>query len=320
MTSVRSPAPTIADIEAAATRLSGHVHRTAVLTNRSIDDAAGTAVSLKGEHLQRSGSFKARGAHNKLLLLSEQERSRGVVTASSGNHATALACAGARLGVEVDAYMPADAPDLKLRAVRGYGARQHLFDRARDSRPELIASHIERTGAVYVPPYDDLDIISGQGTVALELHDQVEIDTLVVPMSGGGLMAGCAIVTKALRPSCRIIGVEPETADDTARSFAAGERVTIDQPDTIADGLALTSPGELTFPINLELVDEVVTVSEDEIRAATTLLFERAKQVVEPSGATSLAAVLAAKTGGDRVGVVLSGGNVDPSGLAVALG
>jgi threonine dehydratase len=302
---------TVDRVRAAAALVEPHIRRTPVLTSGEIDRRADAQVFMKAEHLQRSGSFKARGAHHKLLCLSDDERAAGVVAASSGNHATALACAGRRLGVAVEVYMPHDAPQLKQRATRGYGATIHFFDRHTDSRDELIAAHVERTGATVVPPYDDHDVMAGQGTVALELHDEVEVDTFVAPMSGGGLMAGCAVATAALRPGCRIVGVEPAGADDTFRSFAAGERITIDGADTIADGLALTVPGLLTFPINHDLVDEVVTVSDDEIAAAMLLLFERTKQVVEPSGAASLAAVLAGRVSGGRVAVVLSGGNIE---------
>jgi threonine dehydratase len=300
-----------ADIEHAARRIDGHVHHTPVLTSAGIDASAGASVHLKAEHLQRAGSFKARGAHNRLLLLTDDERARGVVTVSSGNHGGALAAAGQRLGVTVDVYMPADAPALKRRACEAYGATVHSFDRHADDRNELLAAHVQRTGAVAVPPFDDPAVIAGQGTVALELHHQAQIDTLVVPMSGGGLMAGCAIASRHLHPTCRVIGVEPAGADDTARSFAMGAAVTVARPDTIADGLAIQTPGELTLPINLALVDAVVTVTDDEIVDAMRLLFERTKQVVEPSGAASLAAVLAGRIAGDHLGVVLSGGNID---------
>lgn len=302
-------------VEAAADRIAPYVDRTPVLTSRSVDDATGQHVHLKGEHLQKSGSFKARGAHNKMLLLTEEERARGVVAVSSGNHAAAVALAGRALGVHVDVYMPADAPAPKRRATEAYGATIHFFDRVNDDRDELLLRHVAEHESVPVWPFDDYQVMAGQGTVALELLDQVEIDTLVVPMSGGGLMAGCATVARARRPHIRIVGVEPTAADDTRRSFAAGRRVTIAQPDTIADGLALRSPGALTFPINQRYVDEVVTVGETEIAAATLLLFQQAGQVVEPSGATALAAVLDGHINGGHIGVVLSGGNVDPTTL-----
>ena len=305
------PDLTVDHVEAAARRIAPHVHRTPVQRNATIDGASGRRVHMKAEHLQRTGSFKARGAHNKLLLLGEDERARGVVAVSSGNHAGAVACAGARLGIAVDVYMPTDAPDLKLRATRSYGATVHRFDRRRDDRAELMAAHVTTHGSVPVEPFDDHAVMAGQGTVALELLEDADIDTLVVPMSGGGLMAGCAVVARSRQPSIRIVGVEPERADDTARSFAEGRRVRIDTPSTVADGLAVTQPGAKTFPVNVALVDEVVTVSEAAIVEAMVVLFERTKQVVEPSGATALAAVLSGQVGGDDVGVVLSGGNVD---------
>lgn len=307
---------TLDDVEAAAERLAPFIHWTDVLHCAAIDHVSGQRVHLKAEHLQRSGSFKARGAHNKLLVLGAEARARGVVAVSSGNHATAVACAGERLGVRVDVYMPHDAPALKQRATTAYGATIHHFDRRADDRAELMRTHVERWGSMPVEPYDDLDVMAGQGTVATEILEQVDIDTLVVPMSGGGLMAGCAVAAKTLRPHIRLIGVEPAAANDTFRSFAVGERVTIDQPDTVADGLAVTAPGRLTFPINRDLVDEIVTVTETQILAACVLLFERAKQVVEPSGAAALAAVIAGSALGDEVGVVLSGGNIDLTQLA----
>lgn len=303
-------------IETAAARIRPYVHRTPVLTCRSVDEAAGRRVHLKAEHLQRSGSFKARGAHNKVLLLSPDERERGVVAVSSGNHAAAVAYAGRALGVRVDVFMPADAPEPKRQATEAYGATIHDFDRANDDRDELLRQHVAEHHSIPVWPFDDYDVMAGQGTVALELLEQAEIDTLVVPMSGGGLMAGCATASRALLAEIRIVGVEPAAGDDTKLSFAAGKRVTIPQPDTIADGLALRSPGALTFPINRRLVDEVVTVTDRQIAAATLFLFERAKQVVEPSGATALAAVLEGLIEGANVGVVLSGGNVSPTALA----
>lgn len=305
------PELTVDHVRAAARRIGPHVHRTPVQRNATVDERAGRRVHMKAEHLQRAGSFKARGAHNKLLLLGEDERARGVVAVSSGNHAGAVACAGARLGIAVDVYMPTDAPELKLRATRAYGARVHLFDRHRDDRAQLMADHVATHGSVPVEPYDDHDVMAGQGTMALELLEDAEVDVLVVPMSGGGLMAGSAVAARAVRPEVRIVGVEPELGDDTARSFAEGRRVRIDQPTTVADGLAVTQPGALTFPINHALVDDVVTVSEEAIVRAMRLLFERTKQVVEPSGATALAAVLAGLVDGDDVGVALSGGNVD---------
>jgi threonine dehydratase len=313
---IEQAGPEIDDVADAVERIAPFVHRTDVIRSGSIDELAGHTVWLKGEHLQRSGSFKARGAHNKLLVLGEAAKRHGVVAISSGNHAAAVACAGQRLGIEVDVLIPHDAPDLKQRAIRGYGARMHLFDREVDDRATLLAAHVEKHGSLPVEPFDDRDVIAGQGTVAYEFLEQAPIDTMVVPMSGGGLMAGCAVVARELRPDVRLIGVEPATADDTFRSFEAGKRVQIETARTVADGLAVTMPGALTFPINQALVDEVVTVTDEQIMAACVLLFERTKQVVEPSGAASLAAVLAGCADGAHVGAVLSGGNIDLAGLA----
>jgi len=302
---------TIARIEAAAARIGGIVHRTPVLTSRSIDALAGLEVHMKAEHLQKTGSFKARGATNRIAMLDATERAAGVVAVSSGNHAAAVAWAGARVGTSVDVFMPFDAPELKRRATATYGARIHEFDRATADRERLGLEWAAEHGAVMVHPFEDHDVMAGQGTAALELHDEVELATLVVPVSGGGLIAGCAVATQAMRPGCRIVGVEPAAADDTARSFAAGERVTV-VPDTIADGLTVPTPGANTFAINRRLVDEIVTVTEEQIVAAMVVLYERTKQVVEPSGATALAAVLAGSVASaGPIGVILSGGNIE---------
>jgi threonine dehydratase len=307
---------TIERIEAAARRIHGTVHRTPVLRSATIDRLAGVDVHMKAEHLQKTGSFKARGATNRIAMLDDVQRAAGVVAVSSGNHAAAVAWAGARVGTSVDVFMPQDAPELKRRATETYGARIHWFDRATADRERLAVAWAEEHGSVMVHPFEDHDVMAGQGTAALELHEDVELATLVVPVSGGGLIAGCAVATRALRPGCRIVGVEPAAADDTARSFAAGHRVTV-VPRTIADGLTVATPGVNTFAINRLLVDEIVTVSEEQITAAMLVLFERAKQVVEPSGATALAAVLAGAVHADGpVGVILSGGNIELRRLA----
>jgi threonine dehydratase len=309
---VHSTSPlTIERIEAAAARIEGLVHRTPVLGSRSVDALCGAEVHMKAEHLQNTGSFKARGATNRVQLLSADELRRGIVAVSSGNHAAAVAWAGARAGTTVDVFMPTDAPELKRRATETYGARIHTFDRATADREQLGLDWAVEHGAVMVHPFEDHDVMAGQGTAALELHEDVELATLVVPVSGGGLIAGCAVATRARRPGCRIVGVEPAAADDTARSFAAGERVTV-RPATIADGLTVPTPGANTFSINRRLVDEIVTVTEEQILAAMVVLYERTKQVVEPSGATALAAVLAGRVSSPGpVGVILSGGNID---------
>ena len=309
---VDEPSPlTIDRIEAAADRISGVVHRTPVMRSRSIDELCGVEVHLKAEHLQRTGSFKARGASNRIGLLAPDELRRGIVAVSSGNHAAAVAWAGARAGATVDVFMPSDAPELKRRATETYGARIHTFDRASADREQLGLDWARDHDAVMVHPFEDHDVMAGQGTAALELHEETDLATLVVPVSGGGLIAGCAVATRGRRPGCRVVGVEPAAADDTARSFAAGERITV-VPSTIADGLAVPTPGANTFPITRRLVDEIVTVTEEQILGAMLVLYERTKQVVEPSGATALAAVLAGHVpSAGPLGVILSGGNID---------
>jgi len=308
--------PSLADVRRAAEEIAPFVHRTPVLHSAALDDACGATVHLKAEHLQRAGSFKARGAHNKLLSLTDAERACGVVAVSSGNHAAAVSLAARNLGVAADVYMPEDAPDLKRRAAEGYGATVHTFDRSIADRDRLAVEHHERHGSVVVEPYDDPVVMAGQGTLVLELVEQADVDVLVVPVSGGGLIAGCSVAMAGLRPEVRIVGVEPSVADDTARSLAAGERVAVPNPPTIADGLAIPMPGALTFPIVTALVDEVVTVDDGDTAAAMRFLFERAKQVVEPSGAVGVAAAMSGRFSGASVGVVVSGGNVDVARFA----
>ncbi len=299
------PVIELADVQAAARRIDGVAHRTPVLRSRTL----GEGVFLKAECFQRTGAFKFRGAYNKLASLPE---GRDVIAFSSGNHAQAVALAARLRGVRATIVMPADAPAAKLAATRGYGAEIVTYDRWTENREEIGARLAAERGLELVKPYDDPLIMAGQGTVALELLDEVaELDAIVVPVSGGGLIAGCATVVKALRPSCRVIGVEPAAGDDTARSLAAGERVRVEIPRTIADGLGAPEPGELTFEVNRRLVDEVVTVEDDELVEAMAFLFDRLKVVVEPSGAAGVAALRQGRIpAGGRVGIVLSGGNV----------
>jgi threonine dehydratase len=269
---------------------------------------------LKCESFQRTGSFKFRGAYNALSQLSEDQRKRGVITYSSGNHAQALACAGRLLDCPVTVVMPQDAPRVKREATEGYGGEVIEYDRDETSREELGRRLAVERGLALIPPYDHPHIVAGQGTVALELiQDTGPLDLLLVCLGGGGLLSGCALVAKALGPRCRVVGVEPANADDGARSFRARELMTVENPDTIADGARTPSLGQVTFPLILEHVDDVVTVSEREIVDATRLLWERAKLVVEPTGALAVAALVANKVdaGGLRVGAVVSGGNVD---------
>jgi threonine dehydratase len=303
----------LADVEAAAARLRGVAHRTPVLTSRTLDARTGARVHLKAECFQRGGAFKFRGAYTTISSLPADALARGVLAYSSGNHAQAAALSAGLLGSHATIVMPEDAPAAKVEATRGYGAEIVTYDRWTESREEIGARLAGERGLALVKPYDDPLVMAGQGTTALELLEDVpDLEVLVAPVGGGGLIAGCATVAKALRPGVRVVGVEPEAGDDTARSLAAGERVSVGVPRTIADGLQASEPGELTFEVNRRLVDEVVTVSDAEIVDAMAFLFDRAKLVVEPSGAVGVAALLTGKiaAGGRAVGVVISGGNV----------
>ena len=311
---------TLDQVTEAARRLDGRIHRTPVLTSRSLDEATGHSVFLKCENLQRAGAFKIRGALNKLLSLSPEERARGVVAFSSGNHAQGVALAARMTGASAVILMPTDAPALKLAATRGYGAEVVFYDRQTEDREARARELVAKTDRVLVPPYDDYAIMAGQGTAALELMAEApELDALLAPVGGGGLMAGCSTVARALRPAIQIFGVEADTANDTWLSFERGERVTIAPPPTIADGIRNASPGALTFPILRRNLTGVLLVSDGEIAEALRFLLLRAKILVEPTGAVAAAAVLSGKLPlprGARVGVVLSGGNVDPQTLA----
>jgi threonine ammonia-lyase medium form len=307
----------LADVQAAAARLEGVAHRTPVVTSRTLDGVGGGSVFLKAECFQRGGAFKFRGAYNKIASLPQDVRSRGVLAYSSGNHAQAVAIAASLLGARATILMPEDAPTAKLDATRGYGAEVVTYDRWTQDREALGAQLASERGAELVKPYDDPLVMAGQGTTALELLAEVpDLDVLVVPVGGGGLIAGCATAAKSLRPGIRVVGVEPENGDDTARSLAAGKRIELGVPRTIADGLQAPAPGELTFPLNRELVDEIVTVADEEIVEAMTFLFDRLKLVVEPSGAVGVAALLEGRVPGERVGIVLSGGNVGAARFA----
>src|SRR4051794_26094506 len=307
-----SPLIDVEDVRAAARRLAGLAHRTPVFTSRTLDAAVGAAVHIKAESFQRGGAFKFRGAYNKISSLPTEALARGVLAYSSGNHAQAVALSAQLLGTNATILMPADAPAAKIEATRGYDAEIVTYDRWTESREALGAALATERGLELVRPYDDPLVMAGQGTTALELLEDVpDLDLLVVPVGGGGLIAGCSTVAKALRPGIRVVGVEPEAGDDTARSLAAGERVRIEVPRTIADGLQAAEPGELTFEVNRRLVDEVVTVGDDEMLEAMAFLFDRLKLVTEPSGAVGVAALLARRVGvAGRVGVVVSGGNV----------
>jgi threo-3-hydroxy-L-aspartate ammonia-lyase len=313
----------LADVREAARRLDGVANRTPVLTSRTLDGLVGAEVHVKAECFQRGGAFKFRGAYNKVASLPESARSRGVLAYSSGNHAQAVAIASRLVGTTATILMPEDAPPAKVDATHGYGAEIVRYDRWTERREEIGARLADERGLELVRPYDDPLVMAGQGTTALELLDEVPgLDVLVVPVGGGGLIAGCATAAKALLPAVRMIGVEPEAGDDTRRSLAKGERVRIEVPRTIADGLQADAPGELTFEVNRRLVDEIVTVTDGEILDAMAFLFDRMKLVTEPSGAVGVAALVAGRVEarGGRVGVVVSGGNVGVARFAELLG
>ena len=328
---VRNPQPrpfapdhlTIDDIRSAARRLDGVAHRTPTVTSRTLDERLGARVSLKVESLQRAGAFKFRGAYNAISTLDAVARERGVCTASSGNHAQAVALASRLCGTRATILMPADAPALKRAGAEGYGARVISFDRYTEDRDALLAALAADRDLEVIHPFDDPRVMAGQGTVALELLGQsAPLDQLVVPVGGGGLISGCAVGATALCPGIEVIGVEPEASDDVARSLQAGRRMRVAVAPTIADGQQTPSPGALTWPVIHALVDTVLTVSDAEIIVAMRFCLERLKLVVEPSGATGLAAVLSGRldVAGRRVGIVLSGGNIGVDALAAMLG
>lgn len=304
-----------ADIEAAAARLDGIANRTPIMTSRTMDARTEASVFLKCENFQRAGAFKFRGAYNALAQLSPEQRRRGVLTYSSGNHAQAVALAGRLLEVPATIVMPDDAPAVKLSATRGYGAEVVLYNRAEVTREELGRRIAEERGLPLIPPYDHPDVVAGQGTAAKELIETVpELDWLLVCCGGGGLLSGSAIAAKALAPGCRVVGVEPAQADDATRTFHTGHLQTVHNPDTIADGARTPSLGQITFPLVMHYVDDMVTVSEAAILRAMHFLWERMKLVVEPTGALAVAALLNAVVKppqGSKVGLLISGGNVD---------
>jgi threonine dehydratase len=307
------------DIREASFRIRPIAKRTPVMTSRGFNTASGIEAFFKCENLQTGGAFKIRGASNFVSRLSSDQLARGVVAYSSGNHAQAVAIAARAWGAHASLVMPLDAPRSKVEATRAQGAHIVAYDRLREDRTAIGKRIAEETGATLVPPFDHPWTIAGQGTTALELIEEIPgLDALVVPVGGGGLISGCSIVAKSLRPGIRVIGVEPEDANDTALSLAAGKRVEIPPPETIADGLRSPAPGELTFPIIQRNVERVVLVSDSEIREAMKFLLARMKILVEPSGAVVAAAALSGKlpSGLGRTGLVLSGGNVDLEMLA----
>lgn len=306
--------PSFRDVEAAAERLRGIAHRTPVVTSRMLDAQTGARVFLKCENFQRMGAFKFRGAYNRIAQLDPAERVRGVVAFSSGNHAQGVALAAKLLGTPATIVMPNDAPASKVAATQGYGAEVIFYERATMNRAEIAAAIARERGATLVPPYDDPDVIAGQGTATFELLQETgALDALLVPVGGGGLLSGSALAASELSPGIAIYGVEPAAGNDFARSFEANRRIEIPVPATIADGQQTTSPGELTFPIVKRLCAGFFTVTDDEICSAMRFAFERLKVVMEPSGASAFAALLSGKGdfAGRRVGVIVSGGNVD---------
>jgi threonine dehydratase len=311
---------TLDDVRDAAARLKGVALRTPVLRSRTLDGRAGAEVFLKCENFQRVGAFKFRGAFNAVSRLTPEQLGRGIAAYSSGNHAQAVALAAREFGSSAVILMPEDTPESKVDATRGYGAEVVTYDRYTGDRVAIGNALAADRGLTLIPPYEHPHVMAGQGTAALELIEEIgPLETLVVPIGGGGLIAGSATAAKGLDRRIRVVGVEPEHGNDTKLSLAAGHRVSIPVPRTIADGQAADIPGELTFSVNQRLVDEVLLVTDDEIRAAMRFAFERLKIVLEPSGATSLAAVLQGGLSG-RVGVILSGGNVSPARFAELLG
>jgi threonine dehydratase len=308
----------LADIEAAARRIKGHAHRTPVLKSSTIDRKTGGSVFFKCENFQRAGAFKFRGAFNALSKLSADERRRGVLTFSSGNHAQAIALSGRLLSVPTVVVMPNDAPEVKVRATREYGAEVVLYDKHETTREALGKKISEERGLVTIPPYDHADVIAGQGTAALELFEETgPLDYFFVCVGGGGLLSGCAAAAAALSPDCKVIGVEPEAGDDATRSFKTKTLQTVTNPETIADGARTPSLGKLTFTMVMALVHDMMTVTDRELATTMFYLWERMKIVVEPTGALAATAALSGRVDlrGKKVGVLISGGNVDMAAL-----
>ena len=316
--------PTPQDVQDAQARIAGHVVRTPLLRNAHLDECAGATVLVKAEPLQRTGSFKLRGATNAILRLTPAERAAGLVTHSSGNHGQAVACAAAGLGARATVFMPADAPAIKVESTRRWGAEVIRYDRRTENREALSAAFAARTGARLVPPYDHRDVIAGQGTLGLEMAQDAPaaMDALLVCTGGGGLVAGCALAMAAVSPGTRVFAVEPEDSDDTARSLAAGRRMA-NAPggSLLCDSLLTPMPGELTFPVNQARLAGAVAVQDSDVLAAMAFAFTHLKLVVEPGGAVALAALLSGRwqSRSQVVGIVLSGGNVDPAVFARAL-
>ena len=312
-----------ADVAAAAARIAGHAHRTPVLTSRTVNARTGAEVFFKCENFQRIGAFKFRGAYNALAQLSDEQKRRGVLAFSSGNHAQAIALAGQLLGIRTTIVMPDDAPPVKLAATRGYGAEVITYDKNVTTREALGASIAAERGLAVIPPYDHPHVVAGQGTAAKELIDEVgRLDSLYVPCGGAGLLSGCAIAAAHLSPGCKVIGVEPAAGDDATRSFRTKTLQTVHNPDTIADGARTPSLGKITFPLVLAHVHDMTTVDDRALLDAMLYLWERMKIVVEPTGALGAAGLFKGghDAAGKRVGVVISGGNVDLQAILRLIG
>ena len=308
-------------VRAAQVRIQDHAHRTPVLTSRTLNDRAGAEVFLKCENFQRMGAFKFRGAFNTINQLSDDEKRRGVITYSSGNHAQAVALVSRILGIKATIVMPNNAPATKRAATEDYGGQVVAYDPATGDREQIARALAAEHGYVVIPPYDHPQIVAGQGTAALELFQDCDVlDMLLVPCGGGGLLGGSAIAARGMSPGCMVIGIEPEVADDATRSFHTKTLHTVHNPPTIADGTRTPSLGEVTFPLVLEYVDDMKTVTEEAIMEAVRFLFYRMKLVVEPSGALGVAALLsAAVNASGRVGVIISGGNMDAATMTMIL-
>ena len=315
--------PTYADVQAAARRLEGHAHRTPVLTSRTLDSSLGAAVFLKCENFQRMGAFKFRGAFNALSSLDETTRARGVIAFSSGNHAQAVALGARLLGIGATIVMPRDAPAAKLEATAGYGGRVIMYDRYNESREAIAQRLAEESGGTVIPPYDHPEVIAGQGTAAAELIAECgPLDSLFVPLGGGGLLSGSLLAAQALLPACKVYGVEPRAGNDGQRSLRQGSIVRIDVPHTIADGAQTQSLGNFTFEIIRRGATDILTASDEELVDSMRFLAERMKIVVEPTGCLGFAAARSrfAELAGRRVGIILSGGNVDAARFAALVG
>jgi threo-3-hydroxy-L-aspartate ammonia-lyase len=311
---IETSVPTYADVEDAARRIEGVAHRTPVLTSRHVNELYGAELYFKAEHVQRMGAFKFRGALNALSRFSPEQRQGGVVAFSSGNHAQAIALAASELGIPAVIVMPKDAPAMKIAATKGYGGEVVLYDRYTEDREAIGREIAEKRGMTLIPPYDHADIIAGQGTAAKELIEEVgPLDALLTPLGGGGLLSGSALAARALAPEIEIYGVEPAAGDDGQRSFRSGEIVTIETPRTIADGAQTLHLGQLTFPIIRRDVTDILTATDEQLVEAMRLFASRMKQVVEPTGCLGLAGFAAVRDrfAGKRVGIIISGGNVD---------